>query len=239
MKRKVESTDSAVSPVVGVMLMLVVTIIIAAVVSNLAGGMFSEQEPAPIASIDVTIKSLDSTDYSPKYPAYGSFQLEVLSISRPISTKDVKLITSYTTTNRSNGEMVSNITTLVASKINNTNYSYSTYHYEYNSPLGFGPGVSGTAKTSGNYTLPQNFGNYTLTAGTYMSNSGVSYDAANATDHYPHTLAYALENIVSVNPLDAILGTNWVHLKPGDTVRVTLTDLTTNGVICDKKVIVS
>ena len=46
-------SDSAVSPVVGVMLMLVVTIIIAAVVSAFAGGMGSSQEKVP----QVTIKA--------------------------------------------------------------------------------------------------------------------------------------------------------------------------------------
>ena len=39
--------DSAVSPVIGVMLMLVVTIIIAAVVSSFAGGLVSGQQAAP------------------------------------------------------------------------------------------------------------------------------------------------------------------------------------------------
>lgn len=43
--------DSAVSPVVGVMLMLVVTIIIAAVVSGFAGGFAESQTKAPQATI--------------------------------------------------------------------------------------------------------------------------------------------------------------------------------------------
>jgi archaeal type IV pilus assembly protein PilA len=43
--------DSAVSPVVGVMLMLVVTIIIAAVVSAFAGGLASEQHKTPQVTI--------------------------------------------------------------------------------------------------------------------------------------------------------------------------------------------
>jgi FlaG/FlaF family flagellin (archaellin) len=47
--------DSAVSPVVGVMLMLVVTIIIAAVVSAFAGGMAGHTSKAPQASIAATI----------------------------------------------------------------------------------------------------------------------------------------------------------------------------------------
>jgi FlaG/FlaF family flagellin (archaellin) len=41
------TVENAVSPVVGVMLMLVVTIIIAAIVSAFAGGMSSSQEKVP------------------------------------------------------------------------------------------------------------------------------------------------------------------------------------------------
>ncbi|MBP2134420.1 FlaG/FlaF family flagellin (archaellin) [Methanomicrobium sp. W14] len=46
-----KNNDSAVSPVVGVMLMLVVTIIIAAVVSGFAGGFAQGQTKAPQATI--------------------------------------------------------------------------------------------------------------------------------------------------------------------------------------------
>ncbi|WP_342772145.1 MULTISPECIES: type IV pilin N-terminal domain-containing protein [unclassified Methanoculleus] len=47
-------TDSAVSPVVGVMLMLVVTIIIAAVVSSFAGSTVNSQQKIPQATIQAT-----------------------------------------------------------------------------------------------------------------------------------------------------------------------------------------
>ena len=49
--------DNAVSPVVGVMLMLVVTIIIAAVVSVFAGGLMTNQQAAPSLTMDITIKN--------------------------------------------------------------------------------------------------------------------------------------------------------------------------------------
>ena len=47
MKKNASRRDHAVSPVVGVMLMLVVTIIIAAVVSAFAGGMMKSQDKTP------------------------------------------------------------------------------------------------------------------------------------------------------------------------------------------------
>jgi hypothetical protein len=46
--------ESAVSPVIGILLMLVVTIIIAAVVSGFAGGLASNQQKTPQASVSAT-----------------------------------------------------------------------------------------------------------------------------------------------------------------------------------------
>lgn len=47
----VKKSDSAVSPVIGVMLMIVVTVIIAGVVTSFAGGMASDTNKAPTANI--------------------------------------------------------------------------------------------------------------------------------------------------------------------------------------------
>ncbi|WP_048150406.1 type IV pilin N-terminal domain-containing protein [Methanolacinia paynteri] len=70
----IRKNDRAVSPVVGVMLMLVVTIILAAVVSAFAGGMAGDQEIAPQATIKAEsavndpIKDTDTANYNPNYP---------------------------------------------------------------------------------------------------------------------------------------------------------------------------
>ena len=50
-----ERKEDAVSPVIGVMLMLVVTIVIAAVVAAFAGGLATETESAPIAVLDADV----------------------------------------------------------------------------------------------------------------------------------------------------------------------------------------
>ncbi len=73
--------DDAVSPVIGVMLMLVVTIIIAAVISGFAGGLVTSQEAAPSASFDVSL-----TD--------DSIDLTVRSISEELSSKDIMILLS-------------------------------------------------------------------------------------------------------------------------------------------------
>ena len=50
-----ERNEDAVSPVIGVMLMLVVTIVIAAVVAAFAGGLATETEATPITVLDVDV----------------------------------------------------------------------------------------------------------------------------------------------------------------------------------------
>lgn len=67
-------SEDAVSPVVGVMLMLVVTIIIAAVVAAFSGGLGSDSSSAPIATLKVTpvieaIEDTDKTNWEEDYPA--------------------------------------------------------------------------------------------------------------------------------------------------------------------------
>lgn len=69
-----QMNEAAVSPVVGVMLMLVVTIIIAAVVSAFAGGLSSDQSKAPQATLGVTpvlrdIQDTDTTNWASDYPS--------------------------------------------------------------------------------------------------------------------------------------------------------------------------
>lgn len=82
-------TDDAVSPVVGVMLMLVVTIIIAAVVSGFAGGLVSTQEKAPQASIAISTGYVD-----------GNFDIKFEHMGGdPIRTKDCQFITFLTLPN--------------------------------------------------------------------------------------------------------------------------------------------
>ena len=52
-----KKSDDAVSPVIGVMLMLVITVVIAGVVSVFGVGMAGDTEPAPTVILDVKILS--------------------------------------------------------------------------------------------------------------------------------------------------------------------------------------
>jgi hypothetical protein len=83
--------DSAVSPVVGVMLMLAVTIMIAAIVSATAGSFSTTEKKAPSAILDVSI-------YGAKdYGGYYSPTMIIRHVSgNVLQTKDLQIVTYYT-----------------------------------------------------------------------------------------------------------------------------------------------
>jgi len=98
MTKLLPRNDDAVSPVVGVMLMLVVTIIIAAVVSGFAGGLAGGVQTTPQASIQV------KTGYG--YDTNGvnidrrNFDISFHHLSGdPIPTRDIDIITYLTLPN--------------------------------------------------------------------------------------------------------------------------------------------
>jgi len=85
---KIRRDCRAVSPVVGVMLMLIVTVILAAVVNSFAGGLAGTQKKTPQASFDVKIRSKETTGYWPE------FVMKHLG-GDPVDTDSVKLVTKW------------------------------------------------------------------------------------------------------------------------------------------------
>jgi FlaG/FlaF family flagellin (archaellin) len=83
--------NAAVSPVVGVMLMLAVTIMIAAIVSATAGSFSGTEKKAPSAILDVSI-------YAAKdYGGYYTPTMTIRHISgNVLQTKDLQIVTYYT-----------------------------------------------------------------------------------------------------------------------------------------------
>ena len=83
-------TDEGVSPVVGVMLMLSVTVIIAAIVSSAAGGLSGTEKKAPSAILEVHFYENRS---------YGSFSAPAMTIEHisgnPLQTKDLSITTYF------------------------------------------------------------------------------------------------------------------------------------------------
>lgn len=106
--------DDAVSPVVGVMLMLVVTIIIAALVSSFSGSLAHDQRQPPQATLEITpvitqIRDTDLTNEVPDYPAnfkvinginlrhIGGESFSLKDIAIQLKTRDTVIVIGYET----------------------------------------------------------------------------------------------------------------------------------------------
>jgi FlaG/FlaF family flagellin (archaellin) len=231
-----KSREDAVSPVVGVMLMLVVTIIIAAVVSAFAGGLGKTEQKPPTASIECHITNDGTWGGS-------TFQMTVLSVSEAINTKDLKLVTSW-----SASDGTKNGTTVTGPSLGSGN-THTTGKSPYHSPLGFGPGVNASVMTSSsgpnsNFWPDQMFGNYSLMAGTRMSNSAYGYSAAYGgygvatTTRWQYSDGTAYTYGPDMDGMQAILGLDWYHLRPGNIVNVKLIHIPTGKLVFDKSVAV-
>jgi archaeal type IV pilus assembly protein PilA len=224
MKKDLKKTDEhAVSPVVGVMLMLVVTIIIAAVVSAFSGGLTAGKEKAPQASLETHIKLTGGMSGGP------SLLIKDLG-GDPINTRNVKLVTSW-----ANASGIYHVqSTTAAQYVNETEEYYSgasshynlssmnthTSHYTYNEPYLV---VSGTYPANGNpdTDTPLWFGNYIMKAGDV-----IKADTNLDTGFYGNL--WTEKQIIK----DASL------LTQNDFVNVKLIDLKSGSAIYDKDVIV-
>lgn len=136
--------EHGVSPVVGVMLMLVVTIIIAAVVSAFAGGLNSGTQKAPQASIDVKIKTgMDDT-----MGGTNTVMTFTELSGDPIPTKDLAIVTYY---KNSAGTIFKNKQT--ATSLATDLYGYGdTTRVPFINDMRYGYSGNNPAKDFGNYT---------------------------------------------------------------------------------------
>lgn len=164
--------ERAVSPVIGVMLMLVVVIIIAAVVSGFSGSMLGGQKKAPMLSVDTHIKNNG-------YWTGSLFSMQVTGVESAIPTNDLKIVTSWSHVNATSKVRTTGGATVNPSSTNTHIYfspSGSTTNmddYKGVAPWGYGLGVgdqsfsAGGGSTKGTST-DKYFGNYSLGVGTVM-----------------------------------------------------------------------
>ncbi|WP_052418809.1 type IV pilin [Methanolacinia paynteri] len=256
LKKEPGHSEAAVSPVVGVMLMLVVTIIIAAVVSGFAGGLVGgTSQNAPLLTMDVKISNTGT------YVGSG-FSATVTSVSDPIKTKDIKIATSWRVTDSNSGDITSGgeTSTPLVANVNSPeigNGGSITSLIESNAPYGYGPGVnssSGAQSLTNPFDKPdQQFGNYSLIQGTglvafaYGSNSekaigsstGQSDDGGyGVVTPYEYNPGGSYTD-ASVDAATAVLGDDWEKLRSGDTVNVKVIHIPTGKVIFEKDVAVT
>jgi len=220
-----------VSPVVGVMLMLVVTIILAAVVNSFAGGLAGTQKKTPQASFAVEIRSKETTGMWPE------FVMKHLG-GDPVPTKNVKLVTKWY--NETTGKWEIQETTAVPWNESGqicywdndgtcrwTNYTDVNTEYDdgvgnhtfYHAPYLVVPGdvpADGSGKETELW-----FGNYVIQKGDVIK---AQINLNTGTGLYQNQRTPIIANAT--------------YLKPGDIVTVELIDLTTNNKIFSKEVVV-
>ena len=114
--------DDAVSPVVGVMLMLVVTIVIAAVIAAFSSGLTASQEEGPVAAFSVEMSAANVPNTNDDYYV----QLQLLA-GDSLKTSELKIDTSYKVPATFNG-----VTVTHAGKIIDHTIDGSLEHVEGN-----------------------------------------------------------------------------------------------------------
>jgi len=241
MKTRAYNNESAVSPVVGVMLMLVVTLIIAAVVSGFAGDLASSQQRTP--TITMTTEIVNTGYY------YGSgITMRVISVSEPIATRDLKIVTDWVVTR--DGETYRNTTTVLPNRVN---VHYPPLYTTNVAPWGVGPGVEDFG-IIWERKPEQNFGNFTLTAGTLMRaypagawgplgwgvpDNKATREARGGYGVTEPTFEYKYGDEFGATDTDfmqGVLGKDWYHLRQGDVVNVRLVHIPSGRVIYNEQV---
>lgn len=226
--------EDGVSPVVGVMLMLVVTIIIAAVVSTFAGGFVSGNQKAPSANMEIHVKNggTASTSY---------FSMKVLGVSAPIPTKTLKLITTWTTSDKDPTSSTYQNSVTGGGTSSRTAAAYVTGDLvagssAFNVPTGYGNGVRNVSNDT-SHTPEARWGNITLSSGTStFDRPGATYGTGSSGSYFYGDSTTAPST--NYDPLQAILGRNWNFLRTGDTVAVRLLDTASGKFIVDQNVVV-
>lgn len=252
--------DIAVSPVVGVMLMLVVTIIIAAVVTGFAGGLVSGQKAAPTLAMDVKIVNTGT------YLGSG-FYATVNGVSTPIQSSDLKIVTTWSTINRTTRQQINGGTTVIPGSLN-VNYHFNGQGSAIKTgtaPFAVGPGVGmngsfSVGSTDSNPTNPftsygQQFGNYTLMQGTNLyaipagassmgsiGNVGVTGNAdggygISGSSYFRYTSSSGTSwQSGDTDMMQAVLGPGWENLKAGDLVNVKVIHVPSGKAIFQKAI---
>lgn len=92
-----KKSDDAISPVIGVMLMLVMTVVIAAVITVFATGIVTDTEPAPTAILDVKIKSNVQVLDDGMYAGLNGPDFWITHVSGDaVDTRDIEIRVSWT-----------------------------------------------------------------------------------------------------------------------------------------------
>lgn len=229
--------DRAVSPVVGVMLMLVVVIIIAAVVSAFAGGLSATEQKAPVAILSVSIHALENAGGMPPWgDGYYAPTMTIRHVNGDsLPTKDLSIFTYFR--NQSGITIRGNLTGEVAVAGDEAWDFYRSGQYSgvlfINDPKRFGVGMiqdspAGKSNWFGNASAVLQTGDILTTPAQFCGN----YDD-NTGPESPHQNT-GMTYLLGFDPSDPVHG-----FRPGSTVDVKVVHIPSGKVIFDREVTVA
>lgn len=218
-----KKSDDAVSPVIGVMLMVVITVVIAGVIAAFGTGMVGNTEPAPSAMLEVEIINFDKMMDGGNYPNLMAPDFRITHLSGdPIDTGDIELRFSWTDSNK-----VKHSSTYSATSVEGVDVMYLEV-----------PGV--IAVNAGGTNLEGvPFGEAELKTGYTVKtvSKALGNVADGDTQHHKSKYMDYIFNNGQENPAGTTNGVmDW--LEKGTKVDVTILHIPSNTIIYDKAVIV-
>jgi archaeal type IV pilus assembly protein PilA len=231
--------DSGVSPVVGVMLMLAVTIMIAAIVSATAGNFSNTEKKAPSAILDVSI-------YAAK--DYGSFSTPTMIIrhvsGNVLQTKDLQIVTYYTipgTGNISRGTLMGETAVQGESDWSDFSDSDNCGALFINDENRFGSdtvqsSAQGHANWFGNSSAVFKPGDILVTPAQFCGNSGDADSAS--TLHRNPGMETLFPNVKFIEGSSS-KGQPTAQFQAGNVVSVKIIHIPSGQIIFDKEVVIS
>ena len=229
-------SEWAVSPVIGVMLMLVVTILLATAVSALTGGL-KVQKPTPTAEFEVKVvrcKDFNSSMYNISCTDLLAYMQIVEVSGDKIPTKDLEIITYNPNAYGTHKTMV------VKPNSGNTHYlaNFAMYGYGKSWENGTSPYYNNVALGSFGNSPKVDFGNYTCVPGITMTADW--YENYYQGKWNPSTGWYNLPNDTNANNVTgfcACIADGW-NITPGQYIYVKIIYIPTHTIIWQKKVLV-
>ena len=230
-----KKSDDAVSPVLGVMLMVVVTIVIGAVIAAFATGMVADTEPTPNSVLKVEILSNSMALDGGHSSTYSGPDFQITHISGDaLDTGDIEIRLSWI------HDGCSHYSTYSAEKFssqhpNGLEPNIATGVGQYREqPMYVKSTMSGGKGSDG---LDHYFGEVTLTPGLKLT---ASTDMISYSSGGPKYEKSPFMNIIFDNGKIDTAGENGImdHLKPGTAVDVMIVHLPSDKAIYDKKVTV-
>ena len=223
-----KKSDDAISPVIGVMLMLVITVVIAAVITVFATGTVADTEPAPTVVLDVEI-----FDYYQALDSSGGPDFHITHIAGDaVDTKDLEIRLSW----ENNGKSYF------------STYSADSFKSQYSSGVNGGGGdarmqpmyvktvVNGNMRHDyGSSNLDYYFGDVILKSGMHLTAT-----ADFLTNNQKNTRSLYMDIIFNngeTNGLDSEYGI-MKEMPEGTAVNVMILHVPSNKAIFDKVVYV-